>query len=117
MSKVISSSVDTSAVSQPAGAANPVPVQRRSLAELFQLAEGLAAAGQKAEAVELYKVWIAFNEAHPYLHLVYFNYSVMLRQLGDVAGSINALHACLKLDSRFGQAHICLLYTSPSPRD
>jgi predicted O-linked N-acetylglucosamine transferase (SPINDLY family) len=82
--------------------------QRLPFNELFQFAEARSGAEQKIEAVEAYKVWIAFNETHPYLHLVYFNYSVTLRQLGDVAGSINALRACLKLDSRFGPAHINL---------
>ena len=36
--------------------------QQLSLAELFQMAEGLAAAGQAAQAIELYKTWIAFND-------------------------------------------------------
>ncbi|HXV29640.1 MAG TPA: glycosyl transferase [Sinorhizobium sp.] len=83
-------------------------IQRLSLTELLQFAEGRSAAGQKVEAAEIYKVWIAFNEGHPFQHLAYFNYSVTLRQLGDVAGSIHALRACLKLDPRFGQAHINL---------
>jgi predicted O-linked N-acetylglucosamine transferase (SPINDLY family) len=107
-----------SMVTDDTSASNPVPplagmldlarIHSLSLAELFQFAEGRSAAGQRAEAAEIYKVWIAFNEAHPFLHLVYFNYSVTLRQLGDVAGSIHALRACLKLDPRFGQAHINL---------
>ena len=82
--------------------------QRLALSDLFQIAEGWSSTGQKAEAAEIYKAWIAFNDASPYLHLVYFNYSVTLRQLGDFAGSIHALRACLKLDGRFGQAHINL---------
>ncbi|WP_183688325.1 glycosyl transferase [Rhizobium lusitanum] len=82
--------------------------QRLSFTDLFQFAESRSAAGQKLEAAEVYKVWIAFNENHPFLHLVYFNYSVTLRQWGDVAGSIHALRACLKLDPRFGPAHINL---------
>nr|WP_183855929.1 glycosyl transferase [Rhizobium sp. BK456] len=82
--------------------------QRLSFTELFQFAEGRSAAGRMLEAAEVYKVWIAFNDAHPFLHLVYFNYSVTLRQLGDVSGSIHALRACLKLEPRFGPAHINL---------
>ena len=54
------------------------------------------------------RAWIAYNDANPLLHLVYFNYSVTLRQLGDLAGSIHALRACLKLEPRFGQAHVNL---------
>jgi predicted O-linked N-acetylglucosamine transferase (SPINDLY family) len=97
---------------------NPVPslaeilelarTQRLALLELFQCAESRSAAGQRIEAAEIYKVWIAFNEANPFLHLVYFNYSVTLRQLGDVAGSIHALRACLKLDPSLGSGHINL---------
>ncbi|MFT4182227.1 MAG: glycosyl transferase [Rhizobium sp.] len=105
-------------VTNDASAPSPVPslagilelarTQRLSFTDLFQFAENRSAAGQRLEAAEVYKVWIAFNESHPFLHLVYFNYSVTLRQLGDVAGSIHALRACLKLDSRFGPAHINL---------
>ncbi|CAN7224996.1 O-linked N-acetylglucosamine transferase family protein [Pararhizobium sp. LjRoot238] len=105
-------------VSNDASASSPVPplagmlelarTQRLSFTELFQCAESRNAAGERTEAAEIYKVWIAFNEAHPFLHLVHFNYAVTLRQLGDVAGSIHALRACLKLDPRFGPAHINL---------
>jgi predicted O-linked N-acetylglucosamine transferase (SPINDLY family) len=87
---------------------NLARTQRLSFTELFQAAESRAAAGQKSEAAEIYKAWIAFNESHPFLHLVYFNYSVTLRQLGDVAGSIHALRASLKLSPQFGPAHINL---------
>lgn len=82
--------------------------QQLSLAELFQIAESLNAAGQRPQVAELYKTWIAFNDANALLHLAYFNYSVTLRQMGDVAGSIHALRACLKIEPRFGQAHVNL---------
>ncbi|NKM56184.1 glycosyl transferase [Rhizobium anhuiense] len=105
-------------VTNDASAPIPVPslagilelarTQRLSFTDLFQFAESRSAVGQRLEAAEVYKVWIAFNETHPFLHLVYFNYSVTLRQLGDVAGSIHALRACLKLNPRFGPAHINL---------
>lgn len=83
-------------------------MRRLSVQDVFKFAESRNASGQRAEALELYKAWIAFNESHPFLHLVYFNYAVTLRQGGDIAGSINALNACLKLDPKFGQAHINL---------
>jgi predicted O-linked N-acetylglucosamine transferase (SPINDLY family) len=82
--------------------------QRLGLADLFRIAESWSSAGLRAEAAEIYKNWIAYNDASPYLHLVYFNYSVTLRQLDDIAGSIHALRACLKLEPRFGQAHVNL---------
>ncbi|MCM2476348.1 glycosyl transferase [Rhizobium sp. CG5] len=82
--------------------------QTLSIADLFQFAESQSVAGRKQEAAEIYKAWIAFNDAHPLLHLVSFNYSVTLRQLGDITGSIHALRACLKQDPMFGSAHINL---------
>jgi predicted O-linked N-acetylglucosamine transferase (SPINDLY family) len=83
-------------------------LQRLSLTDVFRLTEERNRAARQFESAEIYKVWIAFNEAHPLLHLVFFNYSVTLRQTGDIAGSIHALRACLKLDPKFGQAHINL---------
>ncbi|GEO83763.1 glycosyl transferase [Ciceribacter naphthalenivorans] len=101
-------SSNTGSLPSFAGILELARMQRLPLTDLFSLAESRSAAGLRAEAAEIYKVWIAFNEANPLLHLVYFNYSVTLRQLGDIAGSIHALRACLKLDPRFGQAHINL---------
>ncbi|MEZ2132290.1 MULTISPECIES: glycosyl transferase [unclassified Sinorhizobium] len=82
--------------------------QRLSLTELFQLAENFNLAGQREQAAELYKCWIAYNDSNPLLHLVHFNYSVTLRQMGDLAGSIHSLRACLKVKPQFGQGHINL---------
>ncbi|MFS2153674.1 glycosyl transferase [Rhizobium sp. Rhizsp42] len=82
--------------------------QRLSLGDLISIAEGLANADQRQQAAELYKTWIAFNDNNPLLHLAYFNYSVVSRQAGDMAGAISALRACLKIDPRFGPAHINL---------
>ena len=82
--------------------------QQLSLAELFQTAETLAGAGQKAAATELYKTWIAFNSENPLLHLAYFNYAVALSSTGDVVGAMNALRAAVQLKPLFGQAHINL---------
>ena len=78
------------------------------LPELIQLAETLSASGHAHRAVDLYKSWIAYNGDHPYLHLVYFNYSVTLRLVDDQAGAINALRACIAMERLFGPAHINL---------
>ncbi|MBB4953560.1 putative O-linked N-acetylglucosamine transferase (SPINDLY family) [Agrobacterium vitis] len=83
-------------------------MRRLSVQDVFKFAESRNASGQRGEAIELYKAWIAYNDVHPFLHLVYFNYAVTLRQAGDIAGAINAFNACLKLDPKFGQAHINL---------
>ncbi|WP_119257688.1 glycosyl transferase [Shinella zoogloeoides] len=82
--------------------------QQLSLAELFQTAEVLSAAGQMAAAIELYKTWIAFNDANPLLHLAYFNYAVSLSKAGDVAATLHALRAAIRIEPLFGQAHINL---------
>ncbi len=82
--------------------------QQLSLAELFQIAEGMSAAGQTAQAIEVYKTWIAFNDSNPLLHLAYFNFAVSLSKSGDMAGTLNALRAALKISPEFGQAHVNL---------
>jgi len=79
-----------------------------TLPELFHIAENLKAAGQKGLASELYKLWIAFNEGHSHLHLAFFNFAVSLRDLDDLAGAINALRECVRLDPTFGPARINL---------
>lgn len=82
--------------------------QQLSLADLFQTAETLSAAGQMTVAIELYKTWIAFNDENPLLHLAYFNYAVLLTKSGDVAATMHALRAAVRLSPLFGQAHINL---------
>lgn len=82
--------------------------QRLSVLDLLKAIETLGAEGRKHEAIQLYKTWLAFNDNHPALQMVYFNYSVMLRELDDVPGSITAMQAALKHDALFGPAHINL---------
>jgi predicted O-linked N-acetylglucosamine transferase (SPINDLY family) len=82
--------------------------QQLSLAELIRAGEDLNGPGMQTQVADLYKTWIAFNETNPLLHLACFNYAVCLRGLGDVAGTINALRACLKQQPMFGPAHINL---------
>lgn len=82
--------------------------QEVSLGDVMKLAESLLAAGLKAQVCELYKTWIAFNDKNPLVHLAAFNYSVVLRELGDVAGCIQVLRGCLAKDPKFGPAHINL---------
>jgi predicted O-linked N-acetylglucosamine transferase (SPINDLY family) len=82
--------------------------QQLPLTELFQVAESFNAAGQRQQAADIYKAWIAFNDGNPLLHMACFNYSVTLRQMGDLAGAIQALRTCLRVEPKFGQAHINL---------
>ena len=82
--------------------------RRLSLSELFQAAETLTGADAARQRAELYKAWIAFNPDNPLAHLAYFNYSVALREIGDLGGAINALQACRQIDAEFGPAHVNL---------
>ena len=82
--------------------------QRLSLMDLLSISEALNAAGQQAAAAELYKTWVAFNDNNPTIHLAYFNYAVMLNQLGDRAGAVQAFRACLKANPEFAPGHINL---------
>lgn len=82
--------------------------QRLALVDLLKFAESLTAEGKPQEAIELYKSWLAFNDVHPGAHMVYFNFSVLLRQMDDLAGAITAMQAALKNDPLFGPAHINL---------
>lgn len=82
--------------------------QRLALPDVIAFAEKFIAEGYKAEAVELYKTWLAFNATQPNLQMVYFNYSVLLRSMNDTAGAINAMDAALRIDPLFGPAHINL---------
>ncbi len=88
------------------------------LMELVQVGEGLQAQGQRAQAAELYKTWIAFNGDHEYVHIAYFNFSVALRTIDDTSGAINALRECLRINPRFEPARInlgCALEAGGSP--
>ena len=78
------------------------------LPELIQIAQGLGGGDAARLRVEVYKNWIAFNCDHPLVHLAYFNYSVALREAGDLAGAINALQECVRVDPKFGPGRINL---------
>ena len=82
--------------------------QKLSIAELFQAAESLTSAGHPALASELYKTWIAFNDDSPFLHLACFNHSAALSATKDIAGKIQALRTAIRINPKFGQAHINL---------
>lgn len=82
--------------------------QRLALMDVMKFAESFTEHGRRHDAALLYRTWLAFNQTHPAVHMVYFNFSVLLRQLDDLPGSINALQAALKADPSFGPAHINL---------
>ncbi len=78
------------------------------LPELIQIAQSLSGGDGARLRAELYKNWIAFNCDHAQVHLAYFNYAVALREIGDLAGAINALRECVRVDPKFGPARINL---------
>ena len=82
--------------------------QDMSLGDLIQIAESLIGAGQTPLGIELYKTWLAFNAEHPLQHMARFNYSIALRKIGDVTGSIQALQVCVRTAPDFGPGHINL---------
>jgi predicted O-linked N-acetylglucosamine transferase (SPINDLY family) len=79
-----------------------------SIADLFRSAETLEKAGSGAEAIDLYKKWIAYNPGDPNLHAAMFNYAVVMARFGDQAGAINILRDCIRLKPDFLQPYINL---------
>lgn len=104
----INKAIASNASSPLAGILERARRQQLSLGELVQIAEQLNGAGLSSVVADLYKTWIAFNDGNPLLHLACFNYSVAAKQIGDAAGSIQALRHCLKLNPQFGPAHVNL---------
>jgi predicted O-linked N-acetylglucosamine transferase (SPINDLY family) len=51
---------------------------------------------------------VAFNSDNQHLHMALFNYSIALRQTGDLAGSIQALQNAIAVNKDFAQAYINL---------
>jgi predicted O-linked N-acetylglucosamine transferase (SPINDLY family) len=91
--------------------AAPSPPQddtAKALAQLFGSAEAAEARGDLADAIMLYRAWIARNPSAPLLHAAYFNYGVCLSKSGDRYGAMNALRAALGLKADFLPAHINL---------
>ena len=78
------------------------------LGELIVHAAGLRAAGCTPQCADLYKAWIAHNPDHPLLHAAYFNYSIALTDLDDLAGATIALRETLRLRPDFCPPYINL---------
>lgn len=76
--------------------------------DLFDRAARLAALGQKASVIELYKNWIAFNADNSLLYAVYYNYGVALMDARDNPAAINAFREAIHLKPDFYQSYINL---------
>ena len=75
----------------------------------MDIGELLSRAGENpAKAAELYKNWIALNDAHPGLHAIMFNYAVTLADAGDLPGAAFALRATIARAPGFAPAQINL---------
>lgn len=91
-----------------ADATHRAMTQQLDIAGLLECAEKLKASGQTPQSADLYKAWIAYNGDHPLLHAVYFNYGVVLGELRDPAGAINAFRAAIRLKPDFLPPYINL---------
>lgn len=77
-------------------------------AELLATVEVLSAARQTARVIEIYRSWIAQNPAHPSLHLILFNFGVVLSAAGDLDGAKEAFLAAIERNQDFLPPHINL---------
>jgi predicted O-linked N-acetylglucosamine transferase (SPINDLY family) len=82
--------------------------QPMGVEDLLACAEEIKAMGQSRAVVELYKTWLAFHSDHPLAHAVFFNFSVALGEVQDVAGSINALRDAIRIMKDFYPPYINL---------
>jgi predicted O-linked N-acetylglucosamine transferase (SPINDLY family) len=81
---------------------------RSSLADVIGAAHSLNAAGERGQAVQLYKIWIAFNPDHPQLYIALFNGSSAQSESGDIEGAIASLNQAIALNPDFYPAYINL---------
>lgn len=78
------------------------------IADLFGVAATLSNAGQNQAAVDLYRIWIAYNGDDGLLYAVYFNYGAALTAIRDHVGAINALRECIRIKPDFAPPYINL---------
>src|SRR5581483_9755634 len=78
------------------------------IANLFDAAAKLEAAGQLAQSAELYKTWIASHPDFNLLYAVHFNHGVVLMAMRDLAAAIAAFKETIRLKPDFQGAYINL---------
>lgn len=79
-----------------------------SIAEVIGCAGQLETSGHKKLTAELYKTWIAHNSNDLLLHAAYFNYGVVLADIGDRPGAIMAFQECIRIKPDFQPCYINL---------
>jgi predicted O-linked N-acetylglucosamine transferase (SPINDLY family) len=78
-----------------------------TVTELLQTSDALKPSGIEL-SLELYRRWIERNPSSPLLHAVHFNYSVLLRERGELGAAKEALERSLALKPDFFAARINL---------
>jgi predicted O-linked N-acetylglucosamine transferase (SPINDLY family) len=91
-----------------AAAARRIAASQMAVGPLIDDATRLRELGRPAQSAELYKRWIALNTGHPVLHAIYFNYAVILSEVGDLAGAAVALREAIGLRPDFYPPYINL---------
>ena len=83
-------------------------IGRLELADLFNRTAHLQSLGRNAEAIDLYRSWLALNLDHPLRFAALFNYGVALNDNRDLAEAIGAFEESLQLRPDFSPPHINL---------
>jgi predicted O-linked N-acetylglucosamine transferase (SPINDLY family) len=79
-----------------------------SVPDLIHTTEMLKQSGQKNSVENLYATWIQYNQDHPLLYAVLFNYSIALSDAGKLNDARGALERAISLNPDFMQAYINL---------
>lgn len=81
---------------------------RMDVNTLIGTTEKSIANGEAPFASGLYKSWITHNTQSPALHLMYYNYGVLLLKSNDLPEAKEAFRASMRLEPNYIDAHIRL---------
>ncbi len=79
-----------------------------SVPELIGHAELLTRSGQAGEAIDLYREWLAYNVTHPYVHLIHYNFGVVLLNAQAFQDAKQAFNEAIRLQPDFFPSYINL---------
>jgi predicted O-linked N-acetylglucosamine transferase (SPINDLY family) len=83
-------------------------MQKVSIVDLIGTAQMLTASGRATLAASLYRDWTQRNPDDPLLHAVWFNFGVLLSDLGDLAGAAQAFGEAIQRNPGFLPAFVNL---------